>query len=204
MVNNTSLISIVFIVLSIISSVVTGFGTTSLPTRSIATSTQLNGRRGKAGNLKRALDDTDGTSKNDIKRINGGRGQEITGVTLPDNMKIKGWAFGEDQTIAAANVNGKYFAVDGRCPRCGFDLFKGKLLVDKDVWGADPCVACPTCSTTYSFRTGKFGPSLQQTGLAGFVNTWAKTATVNNASQDVAAFIITKDEETGRVFCKER
>ena len=66
MVNNTSLISIVFIVLSIISSRVTGFGTASLPTRSIATSTQLMGRRGKAGSFKRALDDTDGTSKNDI------------------------------------------------------------------------------------------------------------------------------------------
>ena len=183
---------------------VAGFGLTH-PTKSMSISpTQLmmGMRRGKGGNLKRALDDTNG--KNDIKRINGGRGQEITGVTMPENMKIKGWAFGEEQTIAAANVDGKYYAVDGRCPRCGFDLYKGTLLVDKEVWGDDPCVACPTCSTTYSFRTGKFGPAYKQTGLAGFVNNWAKTATINNASQDVAAFIITKDEETGQVFCKER
>lgn len=174
------------------------------PQKFSPSSTQLfmGSRRGKAGNLKRSLDDTSGVnSVAGIKSINQGRGQEITGVSLPENMKIKGWAFGEDQTIAAANVDGKYYAVDGRCPRCAFDLFKGKLLVDK---GADPVVACPTCSTTYNFKTGKFGPEYKQTGLAGFVNTWAKTATINNASQDVSAFIITKDEQTGQVFCKER
>ena len=166
----------------------------------------MGSRRGKAGNLKRSLDDTTAgaNSAAGIKSINKGRGQEITGVTLPENMKIRGWAFGEDRTIAAANVGGKYYAVDGRCPRCAFDLYKGKLLVDKEIWGADPVVACPTCSTTYNFKTGKFGPEYKQTGLAGFVNTWAKTATINNASQDVSAFIITKDEETGQVFCKER
>ena len=77
-------------------------------------------------------------------------------------------------------------------------------MVDADVWGPEPCVACPTCGTTYSFKTGKFGPEYKATGLAGFVNTWAKTATINNASQDVPAFIITRDEETGQVFCRER
>lgn len=180
---------------------------TSISKSFTPSSTQLmmGSRRGKAGNLKRSLDDTSGAnSAAGIKSINQGRGQEITGVSLPENMKIKGWAFGEDQTIAAANVDGKYYAVDGTCPRCAFDLFKGKLLVDKDVWGADPVVACPTCSTTYNFKSGKFGPEYKQTGLAGFVNTWAKTATINNASQDVSAFIITKDEQTGQVFCKER
>ena len=30
-------------------------------------------------------------------------------------------------------MNGKYLAVDGTCPRCSFDLYKGKVLVDKDV-----------------------------------------------------------------------
>ena len=47
--------------------------------------------------------------------------------------KIKGWAFGDDKTIACANLAGKFYAVDGRCPRCSFDLYKGTLLVDKDV-----------------------------------------------------------------------
>ena len=65
-------------------------------------------------------------------------------------------------------------------------------------------MACPTCSVTYSLKTGKFGPEYKATGLAGFVNSWAKTATVNNASQDVGAFIITRDEDTGKVFCRER
>lgn len=118
--------------------------------------------------------------------------------------KIRGWAFGEDRTVACANVNGKFYAVEGTCPRCSFDLFKGKLLVDEDVWGPEPRVACPTCSVTYSLKTGKFGAEYKNKGLAGFVNTWAKTATVNNASQDVAAFIITRDEDTGKVYCRER
>ena len=64
--------------------------------------------------------------------------------------------------------------------------------------------ACPTCGVTYSMRTGKFGPEYKATGIAGFVNTWAKTATVNNASQDVPAYIITRDEQTGKVYCRDR
>mmetsp|Transcript_2107 Transcript_2107/g.4548 ORF Transcript_2107/g.4548 Transcript_2107/m.4548 type:complete len:231 (-) Transcript_2107:338-1030(-) len=174
------------------------------------TLTMMGSRRGK-GNLKRSLDPSsvgDGVvkagSSGGVKALNGGKGQEITGVTLPEPGKIRGWAFGEDRTVACANINGRFYAVDGRCPRCGFDLYKGKLLVDEDVWGPDPRVACPTCATTYSLKTGKFGPELKQTGLAGFVNTWAKTATVNNASRDVAAFAITAEEGTGQVFCRER
>ena len=53
-------------------------------------------------------------------------------------------------------------------------------------------------------KTGKFGPEYKVNGLAGFVNTWAKTATVNNASQDVPAYIITRDEQTGKVYCRDR
>jgi nitrite reductase/ring-hydroxylating ferredoxin subunit len=101
-------------------------------------------------------------------------------------------------------VDGKYLAVDGRCPRCGFDLYKGKLLDDADVWGPEPHVACPTCAATYSLRTGKFGPEYKATGLAGFVNTWAKTATIGNASKNALAFVITRDEGTGKVYCRER
>jgi len=159
----------------------------------------MGSRRGKGGNLKRTLDPPPG-----VKSVNKGRGQEITGVTLPEKGKIKGWAFGEDRTICCANVGGKFLAVDGICPRCGFDLFKGKLLVDEEVWGPEPCVACPTCACTFSLKTGKYGPEYKAKGLAGFVNTWAKTATVNNAYKNVPAFIITRDEESGKVFCRER
>eukprot|EP00578_Thalassiosira_sp_NH16_P002719 CAMPEP_0181129750 /NCGR_PEP_ID=MMETSP1071-20121207/29489_1 /TAXON_ID=35127 /ORGANISM="Thalassiosira sp., Strain NH16" /LENGTH=201 /DNA_ID=CAMNT_0023215759 /DNA_START=259 /DNA_END=864 /DNA_ORIENTATION=+ len=200
----------------------------------------MGSRRGKGGNLKRSLDEK---GRGSASGVNSGRGQEITGVTLPGQGKIRGWAFGEDRTIACANVDGEYLAVDGTCPRCGFDLFKGKLLTDADVWGPQPRVACPTCSTTYSLKTGKFGPEYKAKGLAGKfgpeykakglagkfgpeykakglagkfgpeykakglagkVNTWALTATVDNASKDVPAFVITRDEETGQVFCRER
>ncbi|KAL7473879.1 hypothetical protein ACHAXS_014339 [Conticribra weissflogii] len=175
------------------------------------TLTMMGSRRGK-GNLKRSLDPSSigdgankGASSGGVKAMNGGKGQEITGVTLPEPDKIRGWAFGEDRTVACANIDGKFYAVDGRCPRCGFDLYKGTLLVDDDVsMSMNPRVACPTCATTYSLKTGKFGPELKQTGLAGFVNTWAKTATVNNASRNVAAFVITVEEGTGQVFCRER
>lgn len=169
------------------------------------TLTMMGSRRGKGGNLKRSLDGTTGRGgATSAKNINRGRGQEITGVTLPEKGKIRGWAFGEDRTICAANVDGDYFGIDGTCPRCAFDLYKGKLLTDKDVWGSDPRVACPTCSTTYSLKTGKFGPEYKSKGLTGWVNTWAQTATVNNAMKDVLAYVITRDEETGKVFCRER
>lgn len=161
------------------------------------TLTMMGSRRGKGGNLRRSLDDT---NRRGVKIDP--RGQEITGVTLPEEGKIKGWAFGQDKTIACAKVNSSYYAVDGRCPRCGFDLFKGKLLSDEDVWGPDPAVACPTCSTTYSMRTGKYGPEYKATGLAGFVNGWAQTATLTNAYANVPAYAITKDDD--KVFCKEK
>ena len=158
-------------------------------------------KRGKAGNLKRSLDDSNGKTAG-VRGINKGRGQEITGVTLPQDQKIKGWAFGDDRTIASTQVDGKIYAVDGRCPRCGFDLFKGTLLNDEDVWGPDPCVACPTCAATYNMRTGKAGNEMKRTGLAGFVNGWAQTATLNNSAKDVTAYVITTDD--GKVFCRER
>lgn len=164
----------------------------------------MGNRRGK-GNLKRSLDPNnvgDKASKG-VNSINGGRGQEITGVSLPAEGKFKGWAFGDDKTIACANVGGKFFAVEGTCPRCAFDLFKGKLLVDNDVWGEDPVVSCPTCAITYNLRDGTHGPELKREGLAGFVGYWTKTATANQALRNVPAYIITRDMGTGQVFCKE-
>ena len=117
---------------------------------------------------------------------------------------IRGWAFGNDRTVCAANVDGRFFAIDGACPRCAFDLYRGKLLVDEEVWGPEPRVACPTCGVTYGLKTGKAGPEYKNKGLAGFVNTWAKTATVSSEAKDATAFVITTDEDTGKVFCRER
>lgn len=179
----------------------------SLSSRTDAfTLVMMGSRRGK-GNLKRSLDPStmgDKSGPMSVKSLNQGRGQEITGVTLPSEGKIKGWEFGEKQRIACANVDGKFYAVDGTCPRCAFDLFKGTIVTD-EAFGPDiPRVACPTCATTYSLRTGKHGPALKRTGLAGFVGGLAKTATIDDASKDAKAFIITREEETGRVFCRER
>lgn len=160
--------------------------------------TVLNGRR--KGGLKESLE---GDPKNP-KSLNQGRGQEITGVTLPAEGKIKGWEFGNDLRMAAAQVDGNFYAVQGECPRCAFDLWKGTLVTD-DAFGPDlPRVACPTCATTFSLKTGTHGPALKRTGLSGFVGRLAKTATINDASRDVKAYIITRDSETGQVFCKER
>mmetsp|Transcript_28686 Transcript_28686/g.61174 ORF Transcript_28686/g.61174 Transcript_28686/m.61174 type:complete len:211 (+) Transcript_28686:139-771(+) len=167
------------------------------------TLTMMGSRRGKGGNLKRSLDESGLGGASSVRGVNSGRGQEITGVTLPKEGEIRGWAFGADRSVACANVGGKYFAVEGACPRCAFDLYKGKLLVDEDVWGPEPCVACPTCSVTYSLKTGKFGPEYKAKGLAGFVNTWAKTATIGKESRPVPAFIISTDEDDGRVYCRE-
>ena len=157
--------------------------------------TVLNGKR--KGGLKKSLE-------GDPKSLNQGRGQEITGVTLPAEGKIKGWEFGNNMRIAAAQVEGNFYAVQGECPRCAFDLWKGTLVTD-EAFGPDlPRVACPTCATTFSLKTGTHGPALKRTGLSGFVGKLAKTATVNDASRDAQAYIITRDSETGQVFCKER
>lgn len=66
------------------------------------------------------------------------------------------------------------------------------------------CLACPTCATTYDVLTGKAGPPLKRKGIAAFVENLAKTATATEAERDAKAFQITRDEETGRVFLRER
>jgi len=164
------------------------------------------------GNLKRSLDPSrdgeakrvKGSDRGSLRSLNQGRGQEITGVTLPAEGKVKGWAFGEDQQIACANVDNKFYAIQGKCPRCAFDLFKGDVVTNEEAFGKDvPRLACPTCGTTYSLRTGKHGPALKRGGLAGFVNGLTKTSTMNDASVDAKSFVITRDEESGRVFCRD-
>merc|ERR1712176_1474558 len=146
--------------------------------------------------------ETTATSSN-VKSLNQGRGQEITGVTLPAEGKVKGWEFGEKQRIACANVGGSFYAIQGDCPRCYFELYKGEIVTDES-FGDVPRLACPTCATTYSLTTGKHGAALKQEGWSGFVGGLAKTATVNDATKDAKAFIITRDNDTGRVFLKER
>jgi len=165
-------------------------------------------RRGK-GNLRKSLDpysmgDQQSTSQDKVNGMNAGRGQEITGVTLPLNGEMKGWEFGSKQTMVSTNVDGRFYALQGDCPRCAFDLFKGDLILDGEVFEDVPRVACPTCATTYSFRTGLPGPPLKRTGLAGLVGNLAKTATLNDAAANVKTFVISTDNETGQVYCREK
>ena len=159
----------------------------------------LMGRR--KGGLKKVLD-SDGTVTKKGS-YNQGKGQEITGVTLPPPGTIKGWEFGEQQTMACANVDGKFFALQGNCPRCAFDLYRGDLIADDPAFEDLPRVACPTCSTTYSMVNGKHGPPIKRKGLSGFVGGLAKTATASDAGKDAEAFQITLDE-SGRVYCRKK
>ncbi|KAL3917559.1 MAG: hypothetical protein SGILL_004657 [Bacillariaceae sp.] len=159
------------------------------------------GRKG-SGNLKRALAGESSSSSKNKKRAARPPRQEITGVTLPAEGMIKGWEFGEKKTMACANVDGNFYAVQGECPRCGFDLWQGELI-NSDAFEDLPRVACPTCATTFGFRTGKYGPPIKRTGLAGFVNGLAKTATTGDKPKDCEAFEITLEED-GRVFCRKR
>ena len=72
-------------------------------------------KRGKGG-LKRVLneEDTATTTPKSSRSFNQGRGQEITGVTLPADGRIKGWEFGEGVRMACANVGGKFYALQVR------------------------------------------------------------------------------------------
>ena len=140
------------------------------------------------------------------KSLNQGKGQEITGVTLPTEGSVKGWEFGNKQRIACAQVDGKYYGIQADCPRCAFDLYKGTIITDEAAFGPDiPKIACPTCSATYSFNTGKHGPIYKNPGfLNGFVGDLARKATTQDSVKDAKAFIVTKDDETDRVFLRER
>eukprot|EP00558_Chaetoceros_sp_UNC1202_P003041 CAMPEP_0197236294 /NCGR_PEP_ID=MMETSP1429-20130617/3451_1 /TAXON_ID=49237 /ORGANISM="Chaetoceros sp., Strain UNC1202" /LENGTH=168 /DNA_ID=CAMNT_0042695049 /DNA_START=92 /DNA_END=598 /DNA_ORIENTATION=- len=167
----------------------------------------MGSRRGK-GDLKVGL--AGGSSskkitseKSAVASLNQGRGQEITGVTMPTPGTVKGWGFGDRKSVACANVDGEFYAIQGECPRCAFDLFKGDIINDEGFTDL-PRIACPTCSTTYSMKSGVHGPPVKRTGLAGFVGNLAKTATINDASSNAVAFSISIDDESGRVFMKEK
>eukprot|EP00586_Coscinodiscus_wailesii_P022741 CAMPEP_0172493102 /NCGR_PEP_ID=MMETSP1066-20121228/24448_1 /TAXON_ID=671091 /ORGANISM="Coscinodiscus wailesii, Strain CCMP2513" /LENGTH=163 /DNA_ID=CAMNT_0013263091 /DNA_START=163 /DNA_END=654 /DNA_ORIENTATION=- len=158
-------------------------------------------RRGKGG-LKNNLDGSKKALKS-TKALNKGKGQELLGVTPPNEGQIKGWQFGKRQTIACAKVNGRYYAIQGECPRCAFDLYRGTLVTDEVAFGPDvPRVACPTCSTTFSLKTGAHGPALKKSGLSAWVGGLAQTATVSDAMKDARAFAVTVDEE-GKVYCRD-
>ena len=169
----------------------------------------LMGRGRGKGNLKRALSDEGSRSKkrgkerDPVASMNGGKGQEITGVTLPAEGMIKGWEFGDKKVMACANVRGEFYAVQGDCPRCAFDLWKGDLIADDPGFEDLPRVACPTCAVTYSLRSGLYGPPIKRKGLAGFVSGLAKTATANQ-ERSCDAFKITVDSESGRVYCRKK
>mmetsp|Transcript_8474 Transcript_8474/g.11164 ORF Transcript_8474/g.11164 Transcript_8474/m.11164 type:complete len:185 (-) Transcript_8474:1613-2167(-) len=152
------------------------------------------------GGLKRSLDG--GEEKVNPKAANRGKGQEITGVTLPAEGKVRGWEFGEGARMACANIDGKYYALEGQCPRCAFDLWKGNVINNDPGFDDLPRLACPTCATTFSLRTGKSGPPLKRTGIQAFVGKLAKTATASDSSKNAKAFQITRDDD-GRVFCRE-
>ena len=168
---------------------------------SVGFSIILMGRR--KGGLKKSLE-SDGSVSNKAS-FNQGKGQEITGVTLPAPGAIKGWEFGEKQTMVCANVGGKFFALQGNCPRCAFDLYRGDLIANDPAFEDLPLpgIACPTCSTTYSMVSGRHGPPIKRTGLAGFVGGLAKTATASDSGKDAEAFQITLDE-SGRVYCRKK
>jgi len=77
-------------------------------------------RRGKGG-LKQNLEDKPSKSNNpasSVRSLNQGKGQEITGVTLPAPGNMKGWEFGEGFRMVCANVDEKLYALEGQCPRC--------------------------------------------------------------------------------------
>lgn len=104
--------------------------------------------------------------------------------------------------MACANVDGNFYAVQGDCPRCGFDLWKGTLISDDPAFDDTPRIACPTCATTFSLTSGQHGPAIKRTGMQGFVTGLAKQATVDNEMKDAKAYRITVDDENGKVYCR--
>lgn len=126
----------------------------------------------------------------------------ITNNNFSTQGALKGWELADDSRLVCCFVDGYYFALQGECPRCAFDLWKGDLIVSDDAWEDLPRVACPTCSTTYSMRTGMYGPPLKRTGLQAFVSGLAKSATSQEANKNAKPYKIIADNN-GRIFCQE-
>jgi nitrite reductase/ring-hydroxylating ferredoxin subunit len=181
---------------------------TNLPSVSALQLVMMGARRNKVP-LNRILEDDSSSSFSNKRSINSGKGQEITGVTLPANGQLKGWEFGEQQRLVCANVgNSRYYALQGNCPRCGFDLWKGELLLENTATATNkdverPSVACPTCRTTYSLRTGKPGPALAKPGWQVVMGQLAQTATVGKGQQPARVYRITCDDDTRKVYLRE-
>jgi len=53
----------------------------------------------------------------------------------------------EGQTLLLANIAGKIFAINNRCPHMGGSLYDGQIVGDT--------VVCPKHKTVFSIRTGK-------------------------------------------------
>jgi nitrite reductase/ring-hydroxylating ferredoxin subunit len=104
--------------------------------------------------------------------------------------------------VACANVDGKYYAIQGACPRCAFDLWKGTLISDDPAFDDLPRIACPTCATTFSLKSGQRGPAIKRSGMQGFVTGLAKQATTENDTKSAKAYRITVDDEEGKVYCR--
>jgi hypothetical protein len=79
-------------------------------------------KRGRKGGLQRNLNDDEPPGNNNSRApkssrsVNQGRGQEITGVTLPAAGTLKGWEFGDGVQMACANVGGTFFAIQVSLP----------------------------------------------------------------------------------------
>jgi hypothetical protein len=52
-------------------------------------------------------------------------------------------------------------------------------------------------------NTGRYGPPIKRTGLAGFVSGLTKTATQGDKPVDAQAFQITVDDDD-RVYCRKK
>ena len=161
---------------------------------------------------------------------NGGKGLEVTGgVTLPSAEKpIVGWVVGGQDGIpevkmCVAKVAQSYYALDAFCPRCGFDLWKGKL----DTNGPTPRVraargakqlrmrlrqltktlslalstqiCCPTCKTPFNGADGRPEGEAEELDLTARM---ARMATAQGADKRAKPYAVTVKES--RVFVRER
>lgn len=114
---------------------------------------------------------------------------------------LKGWELADGSRLVCCCVDGNFLALQGDCPRCAFDLWRGDLIVNDKAWEDLPRVACPTCATTYSMRTGTYGPPIKRTGLQAFVSGLAKSATSQEGNKNAKAYKIIVDND-GRIFCQ--
>lgn len=118
---------------------------------------------------------------------------EVSGVTLPQKAgDIKAWELefgGSLKKFACVRPRqSEIYLIDGTCSRCGFDLWKGEIILPED--GSPPRLSCNVCRQVFELPTGDAKGIQLKDGFSGWVNGLARSATTTEKMKPIKSFPI--------------